>query len=355
MRRVTHSGEPRIEASGVLGLHESASTLRYVNARYFEFERKLSYPQTSGAGAWKHWRQGMRRMMRQTFKLDALGDVPTPRPQVLETSQQEGYQRHKIAYETLPGNWVRAYLLVPDGGPQRKPAVICPHGHVPGLKQAVAIADPESKFGVAYAHEFARRGLIALAPDNAGQGERAPGPEHEHTAPSPCFQLWCRLNHMGLDLTGLRVFDLLAGLNMLQARDDVRPNRIGAAGLSGGCWLSQVLTAMDRRIRAVILSGFFTTFPQTVWHGHCICHHPLGIGRFCDMPDISALIAPRPQFVESGTQDRKYPFQPAFEMTRRAYELLGRPQRIDAHRYEGGHLFHGGKSIPWMQRQLGGR
>ena len=83
---------------------------------------------------------------------------------------------------------------------------------------------------------------------------------------------------MGLDLTGLRVFDLMAALNLLAARPDVDSRRIGCAGLSGGCWLSQVLTALDGRVRAVVLSGFFTTFVQTVWHSHCICHHPFGIG-----------------------------------------------------------------------------
>ena len=355
MKRVTATHLPRIEPRYPSGLGEHPSTLRYLNNRYFDFERALPYPHTSDAETWRSWRRRLRRALRKTLALHTLAPVPTPELIVLETVECDGYRRHKIAYETLPGNWVRAYLLVPIGGAERRQAVLCPHGHVDG--QSRAVADPEqavvANLGVAYAHELAARGLVALAPENAGMGERGPGPEHELDSDTrPCQALWFRLNHMGLDLTGLRVFDLMAGLSLLAAQPEVDPRRIGCAGLSGGCWLSQVLTALDRRVRAVVLSGFFTTFAQTIWHGHCICHHPFGIGRLCDLPDISALIAPRPQFVESGISDTPYPHQPAFDMVQEAYTLLGARDQLRIHRYDGGHMFHGGESIPWMVRQL---
>ena len=353
MQRVTQTDHPFIEQRHPLGVQEPPSTLRYLNDRYFDFDRALAYPRTSDPEAWRSWRRRLRRALRTTLALPQLGKVPTPEPVILETVECDGYHRHKLAYQTLPGNWVRAYLLVPLEGPRRKPAVLCPHGHFESASRSVADPD-QAKVGVAYGHEFARRGLVALAPENAGMGERGVGPEHlQPPGLGPCQALWHRLNHMGLDLTGLRVFDLMAGLNLLAARDDVDPRRIGCAGLSGGCWLSQVLTALDRRVKAVVLSGFFTTFVQTVWHMHCICHHPFGIGRLCDMPDISALIAPRPQFVESGIEDTNVPYQPAFAMVQEAYTLLGVPERLGVHRYARGHLFHGGESIPWMVRQLG--
>ena len=228
--------------------------------------------------------------------------------------------------------------------------MICPHGHVPGHKENVV--GNTRPVGVAYAHEFARRGLVVLAPDNVGMGERDLDDDEKVHRASGCSLVWARLNQMGLDLTGLRVFDLMAGVNLLRGWPGVNPSRIGCAGLSGGCWLSQVLTALDRRIKAVILSGFFTTFVQTVWHGHCVCHHPFGIGRICDLPDLSALIAPRPQFVESGIEDTPYPHEPAFSMVRQSYELLGAGEALKLHRYEGGHMFCGERSIPWMVEVL---
>ncbi len=204
--------------------------------------------------------------------------------------------------------------------------------------------------GAAYGHERARRGVVVLAPDNAGRGERdVPGPGRPAAG---CQLAWVRLNQMGLDLTGLRIFDLMAGVSLLARYGAVDARRIGCAGLSGGCWLSQVLTALDRRVRAVVLSGFFTTFAQPTWHGHCVCHHPFGIGAICDMPDVSALIAPRPQFVESGISDTNYPVRPAYEMVQQAYELVGNPKELALHRYRGGHMFNGRRSIPWLVGQL---
>ena len=39
-------------------------------------------------------------------------------------------------------------------------------------------------------------------------------------------------------------------------------------------------------------------------------------------------------------------------MVKKAYELLGVPGRLGLDHYEGGHLFRGEESIPWMARQL---
>ncbi|MBI4530264.1 MAG: hypothetical protein HY709_01980 [Candidatus Latescibacteria bacterium] len=350
MRRVTRTPHPLIEPMRSVGL-EQPQTASFLNNHYFEFERRFPYPGSRNPDDWKRWRRRLRRALRKTLRLDQLGPIPIPQPVVLETVEGEGYERQKIAYETFPGNWVSAYLLIPRGGGRRS-AVICPHGHVKGGKEGVVT--PQNAIGVAYGHEFARRGLIVLAPDNAGMGERDINPDQALHGSGGCMLAWVRLNHVGLDLTGLRVFDLIAGVSLLMTRPDVAPWRIGCAGLSGGCWLSQVLAALDRRIKAVILSGFFTTFVQTVWHGHCICHHPFGIGRLCDLPDLSALIAPRPQFVESGKQDTAYPLEPAFTMVRRAYDLLGVADRLGLDSYEGGHMFRGGMSIPWMVEQLRG-
>ena len=348
MKRATAGAFPLVEALDPPS-PARPHTSSFLNQRYFQLERRLAYPETADPQAWQRWRRNLRRALRRTLRLVELGSVPTPVPEVLEERKLDGYRRLKIAYETLLGNWISAYLLIPHGTAP-KPAVLCPHGHVQGGKEGVV--NPEIAPGVAYGHELALKCFVVLAPDNAGMGERN-GYSPLSDDPGGCMLAWVRLNHFGLDLTGLRVFDLMAGINLLMAHPAVDPRRLGCAGLSGGCWLSQVLTALDRRIKAVILSGFFTTFAQTVWHGHCICHHPHNIGTLCDMPDISAMIAPRPQFIESGIHDTNYPHEPAYSMTKRAYELLGVPERLGLDRYDGGHLFRGKESIPWLAERLG--
>ena len=352
MRRVTRGSYPLVEAPP---RHSASSfaTADYLNSAYLEFERRLPFPTTPDAATWENWRRKLRTALRKTLRLKELGALTKPSFDVVAEADCGPYVRLKIVYETLPGNRVPAYLLKPRGGDcgALLPAAICPHGHGPGGKDGVVgLSEPP---GVAYGHELAARGVVVLAPDNAGMGERDVTEAKRQSRNTGCLLAWSRLNQMGLDLSGLRVFELLTAVNLLADLPYVDARRIGCAGLSGGCWLSQLLTALDTRIKAVVLSGFFITFVQTTWHGHCVCHHPFGIGRICDMPDISALIAPRPQFVESGVADTPYPHQPAYRMVRQAYELVGAPEALGLHRYRGGHMFNGVKSIPWLVDKLG--
>ena len=353
MKRIPLGGFPLVEKPAELGPGYPV-TAKYLTKRYWERDLPLAFSRTSNTVIWKKWRRSLRSSIRKHLCLDAWGKPPTPEFSVLEETVHGNYMRRKIAYESVPGNWVVAYLLVPAGLEGPMPAVICPHGHVDGA--SLGVVNPERSLGKAYGHVLAERGCVVLAPENAGMGERdVQELMNADKSQRGCALLYRRLSHMGLDITGLRVFELQVALNLLTALDVVDAGRIGCAGLSGGCWLSQVLTALDDRIGAVILSGYFTTFAQTIWNNHCICHLTHGLGQVCEMPDISALIAPRPQFVESGKQDRLYPVEPAYSMVKEAYSLLGAEERLQLDQYDGGHMFHGAVSIPWMIEQLSSR
>jgi len=260
------------------------------------------------------------------------------KPLYLSQTDGEAYIQHKLAYQSQPGVQVPAYLLIPKGESKSRPAVLCVHGHVPRGKEGVV--NQQYSVGLPYAAELANRGFITLAPDNAGMGERSTGEG------SDCELLWRRLNYLGQDVSGYRVYDLARGLDFLLGLDEVDNERVGCVGLSLGCWLSIVLSALDNRIKAAVLSGYFTTFAQTSWQGHCICHHPFGIGTICEMPDIASLIAPRPIFVEFGADDLSRPVQPAFSMTQKVYELLGVPENIQLD------IFDGEKSLLWLESIL---
>ena len=78
------------------------------------------------------------------------------------TLSGDGFRIEKLAYESLPGFWVTANLYVPanDSGPF--PAVLLAPGHEATGKQS------QYSWGV----NFARNGIVALAIDPLGQGER---------------------------------------------------------------------------------------------------------------------------------------------------------------------------------------
>ena len=95
---------------------------------------------------------------------------------------------------SAPTCWCRPAL--------KTPAVLCPHGHFRDAKESVVNSD------------------------NAGKGERD-ADNLLSGGKGGCMQAGVRLNHMGLDLTGLCVSDLMAGVNVLAARTDVDARRLG--------------------------------------------------------------------------------------------------------------------------------
>ena len=157
---------------------------------------------------------------------------------------------------------------------------MCIAGHTPNGKADVAgAAEIDPSLGVSYGRELAEKGVLTVCPDNAGMGERA-DPEQ-----GGCDMTWRKLNMLGYDMTGFRAYDLIRAVDLLEELQAegggplVDKDRIGIAGLSGGCWLGIVMAALEPRVCAAALSGFFSTFKQTNWVGHCVCHHPFGEQR----------------------------------------------------------------------------
>ena len=323
-----------------------SSEIQFSSAELFDCDFADHRPRLSFDGdtvdAWRNWRTQLLPELRE--QLGPFPDEAFPlNPQIVSIKSHDKCTIHKVIYYSRKDAPIPAYLSIPKGVTAKTPAVLCIHGHVPGGKESVIFGDEQ--FGAPYGRDLAEQGVITLCPDNAGMGERA------HPSGS-CDFLWRRLNYLGYDLTGYRVYDLMRSVEYLQSLPEVDERRIGIAGLSGGCWLGIVHAALDERVQAAVLSGYFTTFAQTSWFGHCICHHPKVIGELCEMPDIAGLIAPRPIFVEWGTADVSRPVHPAFEMAQQIYRAANAGDRIILQEFDAGHLFSGEQSLPWLVQTL---
>ena len=318
------------------------SSAELLDRDFADYRPRLSFVPTYRDDAWRDWRAQLLPELQK--QLGPFPDEPSPlNSQIVSTESHEKCTIHKVIYHSREDTPIPAYLSIPKGVTAKTPAVLCIHGHVPDGKENVISGDGE--FGAPYGRDLAEQGVITLCPDNAGMGERA------HPS-GGCDFLWRRLNYLGYDLTGYRVYDLMRGMDYLQSLPEVDEGRIGIAGLSGGCWLGIVHAALDERVCAAVLSGYFTTFAQTSWFGHCICHHPKGIGELCEMPDIAGLIAPRPIFVEWGTADVSRPVHPAFEMAQQIYRAANASDQITLQEFDAGHLFSGEQSLPWLVQTL---
>jgi hypothetical protein len=154
-----------------------------------------------------------------------------------ESNGPEGRRQH-IKFESEPGVELEGKLYLPTS-PGRKPAVLL-------------VADKASYFLAAstetLAQRMAKKGRVVLALEPrdspSGYDDR------------PFVGNWltnARANQIGRNLPAMRAHDILRGVDVLAARDDVDPAsiRVAARGVKG-IWLL-LAAAADTRIRKVWL------------------------------------------------------------------------------------------------------
>ncbi len=113
MKRTTNMVYSLVEAVSKCGFDDPV-TAKFLTRRYRNVSRELAYPETPDPSVWKTWRKQLRSNLRKYLCLDDWGIPPNPTIRVLEEINRDGYIRRKIAYESVPDNWVVAYLLVPE-------------------------------------------------------------------------------------------------------------------------------------------------------------------------------------------------------------------------------------------------
>ncbi|MBI4284116.1 MAG: prolyl oligopeptidase family serine peptidase, partial [Chloroflexi bacterium] len=196
---------------------------------------------------------------------------------------------------------------------------------------------------------FVRQGYIAMAPESRGFGERA---DHEG-----CYQPAVNSILLGVNLMGRRVWDVLCALDYLESRPEVDRKRIACVGLSMGGWLTMFVAGLDKRIRATVLSGSFSSFRDSfLGRLNCACGYTTpGIAGMADIPDLASLIAPRSLLIQVGTHDPQFSVtavRKAFRTVQKVYRLLGTSEKVCLDVFEGGHMFHGETAFQWLERWL---
>ncbi len=293
-----------------------------LDERLKELEVALASPEKFRA-----YQQKRRRFLSWSF-----GPMPNRNPlnaKVTGTIDCDGYVIEKVLYESQPGFHVTGNVYRPDG-PGPFPAILHPCGH--------------SENGKAYSSYqkanrlLARNGFIVLCFDPIGQGERKQligrdgkplqrgSGEHQNLGVAPIL--------LGRSLGSYMLWDAIRGIDYLISRPDVDPQRIGCTGNSGGGNLTSYLMAYDDRITAAAPGCFMTTHRrknESPGPGDAEQNLRAQIGEGFDHPDFILTRAPKPTLILSATKD----FVPiegtweAFRQAKRAYTMLGHPERID--------------------------
>lgn len=293
------------------------------------------------------------------------GNLAPLDPVILAETQKVGYKRYSIEITTLPALRMQFYLLVPDQlSLERAPAILALHGHGYGNKDIVGIENNgaertcEPGYHRDFAIELVKKGMIVVAPELIGFGDRryAPGYTPESDVDNSCYSLASQLLLMGKTLAGLRIFECQRVLDYLQTRKEVNPDQIGCMGISGGGLVAGFTTVLDERIKAVVVSGYTNTFLGSILdRRHCLDNYIPGMLTIAEMPALIGLIAPRRLLIEAGRQDHLFPerhVKIAVNQLTKIYQSFDFEQGLHVHFFDGGHEISGEVSYDWLKEQL---
>jgi|ECHnycMinimDraft_1075156.scaffolds.fasta_scaffold00169_16 hypothetical protein len=131
-------------------------------------------------------------------------------------------------------------------------------------------------------------------------------------------------------------------------------------GFSEGGRRAAYLAAMDDRVRATVVSGYFSSLPTVIasWENLSkwdICNYVPGLLRYADLIDILALISPRPLLIQIGTQD---PLGVYLQLQSNHRPLgstcaqLLLPLLDNIQLFEGGHILYEEGVYEWLEEQM---
>ena len=129
-------------------------------------------------------------------------------------------------------------------------------------------------------------------------------------------------------------------------------------GISYGGTVTLFTAALDDRVAAAVVSGYFSSWTESHKMPWNMCGSQVMFGMLgrLEHEDLGALVGPRALLVESGVDDLLFPVAAAIESVRRTrvvYDQQGAGDRLVHDVFEGGHQWHGVQALPVLDRWLG--
>jgi cephalosporin-C deacetylase-like acetyl esterase len=285
------------------------------------------------AAVWRQLQPEKRRQFFEMMGLEAWTRNPqrTPPPvTVTGVVDRPNYRIEKLYYESLPNLCVTANLYVPRTNAPRVPGVLYVCGH----------AQDQKAHYQAHARRFAELGLVCLIAETVQLGEVA-GYHHG------CYREgWWHWYSRGYTSAGIELLNGMRGLDLLAARPEVDPGRLGVTGISGGGAVTWWIAAGDERVRvSAPVCGTATLFShihdRTI-DGHCDCMWWNNLYRW-DLADVGALIAPRPLLIASADRDGIFTIESIRQVHQQLaglYRKLGATANLRLVETPGGHSYH---------------
>ncbi|MBN1672196.1 MAG: acetylxylan esterase [Kiritimatiellae bacterium] len=342
-------------------------------------------------GTFEEWAEQARACL-----LDGLHYEPGPldlQAETLERRERDAFIVERIMFNTTPWFRVPGYFFTPKHVPLPAPALVVFHewggpmlfgaDRVVGEPCHPAIVEHRAGYtsGRPLADWYASHGYAVIVIDAYHFGNRTPRgvgglpTDYEPNAMST-QQIWAtqdrlrdllylgvrQLNWAGTTWMGVNYWDDSRCMDYLLSRPEVDGARIGCTGLSGGGWRTNIMAALEPRIKAAVSVGWMTT--GDAQQAYNIAG---AIGTFCllpgvwnrmDVPDLIAMAAPKACMVVLGQNDVLVPplgYREAARQIRAAFDWAGCPAQFKFHNPPKPHCYDADvqrEALAWFDAHL---
>jgi dienelactone hydrolase len=309
-----------------------------------------------------------RRDWAQFLGVPDTGRLPL-NPKKVKVAELDTHTAYRVWLDTMPGVAAYGILLVPKKAAGKLPALVALHGHGGSAEIVAGFLAPEPPDKSAYrrfGETAVKRGYVVWCPYIYGLYSEENEPKEGPAAKGRNI-----LNKKALlsdrTIMGLEIAKLRRGVDYLQSLPEVDPARIGMYGLSKGGHYTLYTAALEPRLKAAVVSGWFNhrarkllapmTGPGMFWitYPNRDEYYLKGLlNRFGDA-ELGWMIAPRALMIENGTQDGAVLVNDAQEEFRRIEEVYGRLGLKDKARFAsfaGPHRIDGVESFPFLDAWL---
>ena len=335
-------------------------------------KKELTYPMAWGNSPiknFKKWKKAARAKVFECMmtppKAAAAWDM-----EVLGEEQRDGYKAQKIAFNINAYSRITAYLLIPDGGDGKFPAVVALHDHGAHLfigkekmirpffiaseeqdadgkisekKKAAnqeVLDDADAWVSQLYEGQYvgdylAKHGYVVLSIDAPMWGERG---RKEGVDRNKYDLIAGNMMMLGRDLSAFMTYDDISSTEFLASLPMVDAKRIGCVGCSMGAYRSWMLSALSDRIKTgASICWMITTDAQLTRRfgrkenggfANCIP----GLRQYLDYPHIASLACPKPMLFINGTKDKLFPVpgvKDAFSEMHQVWKSQGADNLLD--------------------------
>ena len=338
------------------------------------------------------WRLAARQRLLECLAQPDAGQ--TPEVTLNSTYIYDGLHIEELSWQLPYGPRTEAIFLRPAESSGKLPGILALHDHnvnkyfgkekiarTSDICQPMMLEHYDQLYGgLAWANEIARRGYAVLVPDafpfasrrvllddvpeeiRAGLNGRDQdiiaynrwAADHETIMAKSLF---CA----GTTWPGVFLAEDQRALDVLCAREEVDPERLGCGGLSGGGLRTVYLGGVDARIRCAVCIGMMTTWRDFLLYKSYthtwMVYVPL-LPRDLDYPEILGLRVPLPTLVQNNIGDELFTLaemERADVMLREVFGKAGAGDRYRGSFFPGPHKFDRpmqAEAFDWFDRWL---